>query len=100
MTGPLFRRYFEAVEDSPTQRWRGKVSHVAGHLLESDGPFCSVGECCEVNSRERTFKGEIVGFRGPKVLAMCLDRPRGIRYGDPIVTWGKRPAIQIGSGLI
>ena len=40
-----FLRY---VEDCPLERWEGRVSRVAGHLLESDGPFCSVGECCEI----------------------------------------------------
>jgi flagellum-specific ATP synthase len=85
----------------PLERWEGKVSRVTGHLLESDGPFCSVGECCEVRNVEgQKFLGEVVGFLGPKVLSMCLERPRGIRYGDSIVTWGRRPTIRVGDALL
>lgn len=93
--------YFSYVAECPLGRWEGKVSHVAGHLLESDGPFCSVGECCEVvNVDHQRFAGEVVGFRGPKVLSMCLERPRGIRYGDSIFAWGARPTIRIGKALL
>lgn len=100
MSGRL-QSFLSFLDQCPLERWEGRVSHVAGHLLESDGPFCSVGECCEVTNIDRQrFAGEVVGFRGPKVLSMCLERPRGIRYGDPIVTWGQRPTIRVGEGLL
>ena len=101
MSEGLLLPFFRFVDRCSVERWKGTVSHVAGHLVESDGPFCSVGECCEVvNAERQKFAGEIVGFRGPKVLSMCLERPRGIRYGDPIVSWGKRPEMGVGTGLI
>ncbi len=101
MTSQLLRPYFHCVENCALEKWEGTVSRVMGHLLESDGPFCSVGECCEVITRDgRRFAGEIVGFRGPKILSMCLERPRGIRYGDRIVTWGSRPTVAVGSSLL
>jgi flagellum-specific ATP synthase len=31
---------------------------------------------------------------------MCLDRPKGIRYGDAIVTWGRRPLLGVGERLL
>ncbi len=96
----MLEPYFDAVNNSCSNRWQGKVSQVVGHLLESDGPFCSVGECCEVEADGRQFAGEIVGFRGAKVLSMCLERPQGIRYGDRIVAWGQRPVIRIGESLL
>ena len=101
MSGARLHSFFSFLEACPLERWEGRVSHVAGHLLESDGPFCSVGESCEVINVERQrFAGEVVGFRGPKVLSMCLERPKGIRYGDSIVTWGQRPTIRVGEGLL
>ena len=96
----MLEPYFESVNNSCSNRWQGKVSQVVGHLLESDGPFCSVGECCEVEAAGRRFAGEIVGFRGAKVLSMCLERPQGIRYGDRILTWGQRPVIRTGESLL
>lgn len=96
----MLEAYFNSVENSCPTRWQGKVTQVVGHLLESDGPFCSVGECCEIKSSQACFAGEIVGFRGPKVLSMCLERPHGIRYGDRIVAWGGRPVIRVGDALL
>jgi flagellum-specific ATP synthase len=84
-----------------TIRWTGHVTEIVGNLVESRGPFCSVGESCEiVDSGGTAFPGEIVGFRGPNVLSMCLERPRGIRFGDPIVTWGARPSLRVGPKLM
>jgi flagellum-specific ATP synthase len=97
----LLSRYSERVETSSTLRWRGRVTQVVGQLLESDGPFCSVGEVCEViTTAGQTFAGEIVGFRGSTVLSMPLERPIGIRFGDQVVTWGARPAVRVGSELL
>lgn len=82
-------------------RWQGQVTQVVGNLIESAGPFCSVGETCEIQSSNGArFAGEIVGFRGPTVLSMTLEKPRGIRFGDRIVTWGAKPSLRVGPELI
>jgi flagellum-specific ATP synthase len=82
-------------------RWRGRVNQVVGNLIESAGPFCSVGEACEViTSDGAVWPGEIVGFRGSTVLSMLLEKPRGVRFGDQIVTWGSRPSLRVGHGLL
>ena len=84
-----------------TVRWQGRVTQVVGNLVESAGPFCSVGECCEIkDSTGSSFPGEIVGFRGTSVLSMSLDKPQGIRFGDQIVTWGARPSLRVGPELL
>jgi len=84
-----------------TIRWKGHVTQIVGNLVESQGPFCSVGESCEiVASAGATFPGEIVGFRGSNVLSMSLERPQGLRFGDQIVTWGARPSLRVGPKLL
>ena len=84
-----------------TLRWRGRVTQVVGSLVESSGPFSSVGECCEIlDSTGLPYLGEIVGFRGSSVLSMSLEKPQGIRFGDQIVTWGARPALRVGPELL
>jgi len=101
VSAELLRPFFRYVDECALDCWEGRVSRVTGHLLESDGPFCSVGESCEiVNGQGRRFEGEIVGFRGPKILSMCLERPSGIRYGDQIVTRGCRPQIPVGDAIL
>src|SRR5580692_755955 len=82
-------------------RWGGRVTQVVGNLVESAGPFCSVGESCEIlDSSGEAFPGEIVGFRGSSVLSMSLDKPHGIRFGDRIVTRGARPSLRVGPELL
>lgn len=93
--------YFRRLEDFSTFRWVGHVTKVVDYLVESEGPYCTVGEGCAVLTADgRTLAGEIVGFRGKTVLSMPLERPVGVRYGDRIVTRGTRPALRVGPGLL
>ena len=74
---------------------------MVGSLVESSGPFCSVGDSCEVvNADNEIFPGEIVAFRGSKVLSMCLDKPNGTRFGDRVITCGARPSLRVGPRLL
>jgi len=89
------------LSSSSTVRWSGRVTQVVGSLVESSGPFCSVGDSCEVvNADHEVFPGEIVAFRGSKVLSMCLDKPNGTRFGDRVVTCGARPSLRVGPELL
>ncbi len=102
MSAPLLLSpYFKRVASCSSLRWQGRVTQLVGQLVESEGPFCSVGELCEVvDSTGKVFAGEIVGFRGSTVLSMPMARPSGIRYGDRVVTWGARPLLRVGYGLL
>jgi flagellum-specific ATP synthase len=53
-----------------------------------------------VGAAGRSYAGEIVGFRGSTVLSMTLAKPDGIRYGDRVTTWGARPCLRVGKGLL
>src|SRR5208283_3244530 len=101
MTSQILSAYFSQLENSSALRWRGRVVQVVGQLVESEGPFCTVGEACEIiDSRGRHWPGEIVGFRGHTVLSMSLHRPTGIRYGDQVVVWGRRPSLRLSEQLL
>jgi flagellum-specific ATP synthase len=98
---PLLGSYFRRLEEFSALRWTGRVTKAVGYLVESDGPFCSVGEGCAIVTEEgRTYSGEIVGFRGKTVLSMPLERPSGIRYGDRIVTRGTQPSLRVGPDVL
>ncbi|HWR36677.1 MAG TPA: FliI/YscN family ATPase [Clostridia bacterium] len=93
--------YFNRLESLSLTHWSGKVVQAIGNLIESEGPFCSVGECCDiVNDSGTHFPGEVVGFRGPIVLSMALDKPSGIRFGNVITTRGQRATVPVGDGLL
>ena len=95
------KAYENWVRRCATLRWQGRVQQVLGNLIESAGPFCSVGESCEIVSAQgQCYSGEIVGFRGSTILSMSVERPQGIRFGDRIVTWGTRPSLRVGSEML
>jgi len=100
MAQPTLEPFVDALAARLPLRWRGRVTHAAGTLIESEGPFCSVGECCEIESGGTVSQGEVIGFRGSTVLSMPLEKPSGIRYGDGICTWGARPALRVGDELL
>lgn len=97
----LLSPYFTRLDSCSPVRWQGRVTHVAGQLVESEGPFCSIGELCHiVDSGGRVLPGEVVGFRGSTVLTMPLEKPGGIRFGDRVITWGAKPCLRVGPGLV
>jgi flagellum-specific ATP synthase len=101
MKRPLLAPYTRYLDDGSTLRWSGRVSQVIGNLIESEGPFCFVGESCEIlGAGGRSFDGEIIGFRGSTMLSMSANQPQGIRFGDQISTWGARPSVRVGPGLL
>ena len=82
-------------------RWAGNVLDAAGQSMECAGPLCSIGDCCEiVDATGRRYAGEVIGFRGQRVLAMPLEGIEGIRYGDSVVGLGRAPEFPAGEGLI
>jgi flagellum-specific ATP synthase len=97
----LLSPYLERLESFSVLRWQGRVTQVVGSMVESDGPFCSVGEICEIHTAQGgVVPGEIVGFRGSTVLSMPLDTPRGIRSGDRIQTWGEHAALRVSEDML
>jgi flagellum-specific ATP synthase len=82
-------------------RWAGSVLDAAGQSMECAGPLCSIGDCCEiVDASGRRYAGEVIGFRGQRVLAMPLEGIEGIRHGDTVVGLGRAPDFPAGEGLI
>ena len=93
--------YFDRLHRGSTLRWRGRVLQVLGNLIESEGPFCSIGESCEItNAGDKKYSGQVIGFRGSTMLSMAVEDPQGIRFGDRITAWGTRPSIRVGSDML
>jgi flagellum-specific ATP synthase len=93
--------YFHRLSEFSTLRWTGRVTKAVGNIVESEGPFCSVGEGCAILTADGdSHPGEIIGFRGRTVLSLPLERPNGIRYGDRVVTRGTRPTLRVGEAML
>ena len=101
MTPNVLRTFEDQLAGCTTVRWHGRITRVIGNLIESEGPYGSVGEACEVvGSNGERFEGEIIGFRGKTILSMITEVPVGIRLGDEIIALGRRPSVNVGQGMI
>jgi flagellum-specific ATP synthase len=97
----LLGTYFSRLRQRPALRWRGRVVEATGQTIESEGPPCSVGECCEIrDAAGGTHSAEVIGIRGTRVLSMTLDPADGVRYGDAVCAQGMTPQTEVGEGLI
>jgi flagellum-specific ATP synthase len=97
---PSLAPYLDRLTARPAWRWHGRVIQANGQSLESEGPPCSLGECCEIiDSSGTRHPAEVIGFRGPNVLAMPLDSTEGIRYGDALAALGSVPQLAIGDQM-
>lgn len=82
-------------------RWEGRVVEAVGQTVESVGPQCSVGECCEiVDGDGGRHLAEAIGFRGANLITMPVESSDGIRYGDTVAGLGVRPSIDVGHALM
>jgi flagellum-specific ATP synthase len=92
--------YLAYLAQRPTWRWSGRVVEANGQTVESEGPLCSVGECCEiVDGDGQRHRADVIGFRGRHVLAMPLKATQGIRYGDAVQAMGVMPGIAVGTEM-
>jgi flagellum-specific ATP synthase len=97
----LLATYFTRLKQRPALRWRGRVLEAVGQTIESAGPLCSVGECCEiVDGAGERHLAEVIGFRGSNVVSMPVESSDGIRYGDPVEALGATPHLEVGDQLI
>jgi len=87
------------IESANSIRWKGFVVQATETLVESEGPVCSVGDLCVYGADEYAV-GEVIGFRGKRVLSIPLRGSLGIRYGTSICSTGKSPELRVGHALI
>lgn len=92
--------YLEYLRENPAYRLRGRVVDANAQTIESEGPPCSVGESCEIIDRSGgRHLAEVIGFHGRRVVAMPVERPQGICYGDKVIALCTSPAIHVSSEL-
>src|ERR1700735_1294963 len=97
----LLEPFFRRLEQIPAWQSTGRVTKAVGFLVESDGPCCSVGECCEIVDGDGiAHAGEVGGFRGHTVLSMPFNRIAGVRFGDRVITRGTAPSVPVGESLL
>ncbi|MBS1834477.1 MAG: FliI/YscN family ATPase [Acidobacteria bacterium] len=94
-------RFFPVLDRIDPLVVTGRVSQVAGLLVESLGPASAVGAMCHIHTADaKTIRTQVIGFRDGNVLSMPLEEPSGIRLGDTVVSSADESHIRVGAGLL
>ena len=97
-----FKQYQEKVSAVVPIRFTGKVAHVAGLVIESNGPSVPVGDLCYIhlNNGHAPVPAEVVGFKGKKILLMPIGELDRISPGSKVVASGAPLMIGVGMDLM
>jgi FliI/YscN family ATPase len=94
-------RYVSALDGMETRRCTGRVTKLAGLLVESEGPGAAVGDFCEIRtSSGRTVRVQVIGFANGRLLSMPLEEIDGLQAGDTIVARTQDAGMEVGEGLL
>ncbi len=95
-------KYVTRIASVDPVRCNGKVTHMIGLVVESEGPSVSVGELCRISSRGGDYQtlAEVVGFTQNKVMLMPIGSTSGINPGSEVVPVGKQMTIRVGPELL
>lgn len=92
---------FHCLRDTTTTRVYGEVVEANSNYIQSIGPPCSVGDCCEIHTQDgQRHRAEVIGFRGQHVLSMPLTPGLGVRYGDRVCVSSQRAGMNVGEAML
>ncbi len=97
-----FKQYQERVSAVVPIRFTGRVAHVAGLVIESNGPSVPVGDLCyiKLNNGHAPVPAEVVGFKGKKILLMPIGELDRISPGSKVIASGGPLTVGVGMELM
>lgn len=100
--GPMVEVLRSQVRHLPPVQRVGKVTGVAGLVIESDGPNVGLGELCLIRSSRSDFavRAEVVGFREHRVLLMPLGEMSGLHVGCEVAAADHPPLPRVGPEML
>jgi flagellum-specific ATP synthase len=90
----------EQLERVEPVRVYGRISKIVGLTIESNGPPCSVGEVLRLEDGSIQTPLQVIGFSGPKVIAMPFGEVKGISNGNLIYATGEYPGLQVDESYL
>lgn len=96
-----FKRYQKRLSAVVPVRYTGRVDHVAGLVIESNGPSVPIGDLCyvHINNGHKPMPAEVVGFKGKKILLMPIGELDRIGPGTKVTASGSPLVIKVGIDL-
>lgn len=80
----------------------GRILQVTGLVIEAEGPECSVGDVCKIETDRSSVPttAEVVGFRDHRVLLMPLAGMSEVHVGARVRAMSHNLQIPVGKGLV
>lgn len=101
MTELEYSLYAEAIQLARTLTFRGTVLDIIGLLIEASGPKAKMGEICKlIPDSGIPVLGEVVGFRGGRVLLMPFGDLYGIAPGSSVEATGREPEVPVSKQML
>ncbi|MBK6916451.1 MAG: FliI/YscN family ATPase [Deltaproteobacteria bacterium] len=79
---------------------QGRVTGVAGLVVEGSCAGAAVGELVEIRTAARAVAAEVIGLRDERVLMIPLGDVRGIGIGDALLRLRVPAQLECGDGLL
>lgn len=97
-----FEKYQKRLSHVSPIRYTGRIAHVAGLIIESNGPSVPIGDLCYIHlgNGYAPIPAEVVGFKGKKILMMPIGELGRIGPGSKVVASGSPLMIKVGTGLM
>ncbi|MEO5769962.1 MAG: FliI/YscN family ATPase [Polyangia bacterium] len=97
----LLARFTKALGDAEPLPIAGKVTRVAGIIVEATMPAVAVGTACEIRLGPRkTLMAEVVGFAKNRALLMPFGDVAGVGEGCAVYVRGAGADIPVGEALL
>ncbi len=94
-------RYLRRLHDGDFLLRKGRVTDVAGVLVESEGPKAAIGDFCEIQvPGARRLRSQVIGFRHGRTLLMPLEETGGLSQGAEVVARPEAARMGVGPGLL
>jgi flagellum-specific ATP synthase len=101
MTELEYSLYAEAIQLARTLTFRGTVLDIIGLLIEASGPKAKMGEICKlIPDSGIPVLGEVVGFRGGRVLLMPFGDLYGIAPGSSVEATGRELEVPVSKQML
>ncbi len=92
--------YIEKVRQINPLRICGYVERVTGLVVEAIAPPSRIGDFCLIDTGEEEIWGEVVGFRGNRLLIMPLGDLRGIKPGDEVILGEEELFVEVSDEIL
>ncbi|MCX8029447.1 MAG: FliI/YscN family ATPase [Brevinematales bacterium] len=95
----VFEKYINSISRNEYIKSIGKVKGVKGVLIESVGPYSSIGDVCEIETGNGFIKAEVVGFENDSVFLVPFENVIGLSPSAKVLNTGKKMEIPVGEDM-